>query len=459
MISLSGNPSWVMWGNCSCQPVCPGGVGPFQCDWAAVRNGSAGADPCCTGKLVVMDSGPFAALTAAHFVAHLPESQGGGMPFFLRHADAIEASMDAGVPLSPSGLPAADPSYTPARVGYGFADALGKSGEDLYMSVLFFDGCTSLAALHTRAAAGGANRTRHLTAAAHFRARAAAITANISALWNPSAGAFRAASVKRRDSIDVWGSAYAGLIGLATPQQQRAIVGYLLRHAEQIFFQGQAVELFPSGGASYQDGGHWATPLDKILPFIARFNSSFACGLLAQTVESFRTNGEHDHLQTSARSGMRRSRRWRFVAGVWEWVAPQAGGGGRLGSGQGAAGYIASIANTLAGAEAINDKCLSLKTDDAAESGAPTCGCVPASLCRPLDPQPAPRTERLLFTSRHLNESANTDGRLWDFLPWVSAAAPFASSFEEAKESGCTGLRKDHHRRQFRRRGLQQAGV
>jgi len=53
--------------------------------------------------------------------------------------------------------------------------------------------------------------------------------------------------------------------------------------------------------------------------------------------------------------------------GVWEWVAPQrasdrrhrfASNAARIGVGQGATGYIASIANVLAGAEAINEQCL-----------------------------------------------------------------------------------------------------
>ena len=58
----------------------------------------------------------------------------------------------------------------------------------------------------------------------------------------------------------------------------------------------------------------------------------------------------------------------------------------------------------------------------AIEAAAPsTCGCVPASLCRPLRPQPPPRVERLLYTSRYLNESANDNGRLWDYLPWEDA--------------------------------------
>ena len=261
MVSLSGDPSWVMWGNCTCQPNCPGDAGPFQCPWEAVLNGSDASYGCCTGQLVVMDSAPFGVLTVAHFVSKLPESKGGGLPFFTRHFAAIDAAMDTGVPLSPSGLPEADPKYSPARVGYGFADALGKSGDDLYMSVLFWDACNQLAGLHGQAAAvvpPGAERSKHLDSAAvreqetpalliaenltqssycpsvsrvvffvsassflsmtlfvslapqHFKSRADSVRANISSLWDDSVGAFRAASVKRRESVDVWGSVYAG---------------------------------------------------------------------------------------------------------------------------------------------------------------------------------------------------------------------------------------------------------
>jgi hypothetical protein len=64
-------------------------------------------------------------------------------------------------------------------VGYGFADGLGKSGEDLYMSVLFWESATQLqlAALHTRAAAAssGDGKATHLAAAVHFQQRAGAV--------------------------------------------------------------------------------------------------------------------------------------------------------------------------------------------------------------------------------------------------------------------------------------------
>lgn len=67
-----------------------------------------------------------------------------------------------------------------------------------------------------------------------------------------------------------------------------------------------------------------------------------------------------------------------------------------------------------------NDLITAVSTPDRPR-GTATCGCVPASLCRPLFPQPVPRAERLIFTSRHLNETANTNDRLWDYLPWDSA--------------------------------------
>jgi hypothetical protein len=111
----------------------------------------------------------------------------------------------------------------------------------------------------------------------------------------------------------------------------------------------------------YQDGGHWATPLDKILPFVARYNTSWACNLLSDVVESFRSKG------------------------VWEWTGPiynnhvvqftnsshtlesvgvakAAAHGVRserdVKFGQGAQGYIASITNVLGGAEAIEHNCV-----------------------------------------------------------------------------------------------------
>jgi len=74
----------------------------------------------------------------------------------------------------------------------------------------------------------------------------------------------------------------AGMINLATPTQQQRIYQFLRDNSDKVFFEGQTKELFPSGGGSYQDGGYWATPLDKILPFVARFNSTMACDLLSQ---------------------------------------------------------------------------------------------------------------------------------------------------------------------------------
>ena len=68
---------------------------------------------------------------------------------------------------------------------------------------------------------------------------------------------------------DIWGSAFAVYLGVATPDQSLAIGNYFLNHYSQIVYHGQLRELpggtywqnMPGPRDQYQNGGYWGTPM------------------------------------------------------------------------------------------------------------------------------------------------------------------------------------------------------
>ncbi len=134
----------------------------------------------------------------------------------LQEGDAggVAAAMN-GVPRdATTGLVWIDPA-TP-HSSYGFTDSIVKTGNELFCSLLYVEASKRLEQLYT---AAGDSRS----AATWARARAPCRPA-----WRRSGTARPASSTRPRSrrGPDVWGSAYAVVLGLATPTQQASIAGW-----------------------------------------------------------------------------------------------------------------------------------------------------------------------------------------------------------------------------------------
>ena len=113
---------------------------------------------------------------------------------------------------------------TEAIVGLGWTDIVRKTGHLLFTSLLYYQACVELDELQE--AMGG-------DPLFDYGARADLIRQNISLLWDEQSGMFFAADEDCRQ-IDIWGSAYAVQVGLATDAQKDRIADYFMAHWEGI---------------------------------------------------------------------------------------------------------------------------------------------------------------------------------------------------------------------------------
>ena len=120
-------------------------------------------------------------------------------------------------------------------------------------------------------------------------------------LWDEDRGMFWAADA---DCIqtDIWGSAYAVDIGLATEEQSKRIATYLVEHYDETVYRGQIRHLSESDGAwdslfhpceegTYQNGAYWATPLAWILPIYDKVKPGLSKITLEKVISDFQENG------------------------------------------------------------------------------------------------------------------------------------------------------------------------
>lgn len=182
----------------------------------------------------------------------------GSTAHFSGHAAALARAMNDVPRNAGSGLVWIDPAAP--HSSYGFTDSIVKTGDELFCSLLYVEAARKLAALYS--AAGNA------TAAATWTSNAATVEAGLSTLWNSRTGLFDATTIAPRP--DVWGSAYAVVLGLATPAQEASISAWLAANYDQVVQNGQLRHL-PGGlywnaifdslatPDRYQNGGYWAT--------------------------------------------------------------------------------------------------------------------------------------------------------------------------------------------------------
>ncbi len=177
-----------------------------------------------------LDNGPFLALLACEYVRRTGDNE-----FFRDIAPQLRKGLDH-IRLAENGLvynPPADP-----QCAYGFTDIVTKTGHLLFTSLLYYQACVELDEVQKKV--GGDPAT-------DYRARADLIRKSLSILWDDQAGMYLAADKDCRQ-IDIWGSAYAVDVGLATAEQQDRIADYLLPHWDQIIQRGQVRHLLGREG-------------------------------------------------------------------------------------------------------------------------------------------------------------------------------------------------------------------
>jgi neutral trehalase len=140
--------------------------------------------------------------------------------------------------------------------------------------------------------------------AALWQTTATNLTGQVRAtFWDAQTGLFLAAT-QQCVQPDIWGSAFAVYLGVATPDQSIAIASYFKNHYAEIVQHGQLREL-PGGmywqnmggpRDTYQNGGYWATPMGWFIYTLDLVDHQMADRTVLDMVQNFYVSGVHEDI-------------------------------------------------------------------------------------------------------------------------------------------------------------------
>lgn len=227
--------------------------------------------------------------------------QSGDLDFFSENSNRLECAMSA-IPRDTSGLVWIDPAIK--RSPYGFTDQIGKTGHELFSSLLFYEAAQDMAELY-----GIIGDTLHWKKWQYEKDK---ILRSLDMLWKEEDGAFYAADIDCRQ-LDVWGSAYAAYSDIIQGERQEKISRWLAKNYDAIVSRGHVRHLtypeywknllyspdngygedfgyYPKPG-TYQNGAYWATPAAWVSGVIRLTDPRLADQMLLDLIEDFKKNG------------------------------------------------------------------------------------------------------------------------------------------------------------------------
>ncbi len=231
-----------------------------------------------------LDNGPFMAMLVCSYV-----NQYQNETLFREVELQLQRGLDH-TAVKESGLVYNNPN-NPQCV-YGFTDIVKKTGNLLFSSLLYYKANLEMYKLCIKYECGNP---------AIYKRRYQYVRQTINKLWSEDNGMFWAADIDCKQP-DIWGSAYAVEVGIASEEQTRRIATYLVEHYEETVMNGQVRHLTLSEGSwnnlfkpceegTYQNGAYWATPLAWMIPVYARINPGFAKSMLEKVITDFQENG------------------------------------------------------------------------------------------------------------------------------------------------------------------------
>jgi glycogen debranching enzyme len=231
-----------------------------------------------------LDNGPFMAMLVCSYVNQHDDEE-----LFCHTEPMLKLGLDH-TNVNQNGLVYNDPK-NPQCV-YGFTDVVKKTGDLLFCSLLYYKANMEMHALCRKYKCGSEDI---------YKRRFEYVHESINKLWNEDLGMFMAADKDCRQ-VDIWGSAYAIEVGIASKEQSSRITDYLVQNIEAIAMHGQVRHL--AGGDSgwnnlfidikegtYQNGAYWATPLAWVIPAIAKRDKELAKKMLDAVIKDFQANG------------------------------------------------------------------------------------------------------------------------------------------------------------------------
>ncbi|MGB9689513.1 trehalase family glycosidase [Thermogutta sp.] len=190
-----------------------------------------------------------------------------------------------------SGLVWIDPEKEWDRCPYGFTDTVVKKGAVLFCSLLLYQSYQQMAEMES--ACGYSERAIGYLEEAN---RLAGAIRTI--LWDDNTGLFLAATHQCRQP-DIWGSAFAVYLGVASSDQSKKIGSYFRDHYAEIVQKGKIRHL--PGGAywevckaspeTYQNGGYWPVPTGWFVVALAQIDPVLAEKTLLDFAEDCHQRG------------------------------------------------------------------------------------------------------------------------------------------------------------------------
>jgi hypothetical protein len=231
-----------------------------------------------------LDNGPFMAMLVCSYVNQYADGA-----LFCFTEPMLKLGLDH-TNVKESGLVYNDPK-NPQCV-YGFTDIVKKTGNLLFCSLLYYKANLEMYALCKKYKCGSEQV---------YKRRFEYVRQSINKLWDQDSGMFLAADQDCRQ-VDIWGSAYAIEVGIASKEQSSRITDYLVKNIDVLAMNGQVRHLAGSDDGwdklfidckegTYQNGAYWATPLAWVIPAIAGRDIGLAKKLLNSVLSDFQANG------------------------------------------------------------------------------------------------------------------------------------------------------------------------
>ena len=186
------------------------------------------------------------------------------------------------------------------RCPYGFTDTVHKQGDELFCSLLFVQACRQLADL--------LNIVKRFDEASQWNEESQSTAQSVrKVFWDEQIGLFRAATIQSREP-DIWGSAFAVYLGVASAPQSLAVAHYFRERCSFVVKRGQIRHL-PAGiywqsclaaPETYQNGAYWATPAGWFVAALNLVDADLARQTILDLVHDFQHNGVHEWINDGA---------------------------------------------------------------------------------------------------------------------------------------------------------------
>jgi hypothetical protein len=178
---------------------------------------------------------------------------------------------------------------------FGFTDTVGKTGDQFFDSLLYWQACRRLVPLLRRI--GDSEK------ADEFAERCRLIEQNIGRLWDEERGMFWAAGRDCRQ-VDVWGNAYAVYIDFPLCEKRGRILNFLSENYDRYVWQGQVRHLVEGEywerllvdveRERYQNGAYWATASGWVLYALAQTRPDLARRMFSDLIADFKQRGIYE---------------------------------------------------------------------------------------------------------------------------------------------------------------------